>query len=116
MSANWYWLLPDHSIMLGPGIDDMEAFRRYSSWLYGETDGRYNKVVEKTQLKDCLVSTVFLGLDHSFDEGCPVLFETMVFEGPDAGYMERYHTWDEAVAGHERIVMEQAREKSDGKA
>ena len=50
------------------------------------------------------VSTVFLGLDHSWG-GQPHLFETMVFvNGVEEG-MERYATWDEAEAGHERWVM-----------
>jgi hypothetical protein len=57
------------------------------------------------------VSTVFLGFDHnfSFDDRGPVLFETMVFDGTDAsglsGYIYRYHTWDEALAGHNETVV-----------
>ena len=51
------------------------------------------------------VSTVFLGLDHSFGEGRPVLFETMSFIGDESeDYFDRYCTWDEAEAGHARIV------------
>lgn len=50
------------------------------------------------------VSTVFLGLDHSFMPGAPVVFETMVFGGTHDGDQERYHTWDEAQAGHDAIV------------
>lgn len=56
---------------------------------------------------DILVSTVFLGIDHSFAFGLaaqPVLFETMVFAGdifPEMdGYTERYSTYAEAQAGH----------------
>lgn len=50
------------------------------------------------------VSTVFLGYDHSFGGGQPVLFETLVFGGPLDMEMERYYTWDEAVAGHAEMV------------
>ncbi len=51
------------------------------------------------------VSTVFLGLDHNFGRtGPPLLFETMIFGGPNDGYQERYATWDEAVEGHARIL------------
>lgn len=48
------------------------------------------------------VSTVFLGLDHNhnFDDPEPVLFETMIFNGPHDQDMWRYHTWDEALEGH----------------
>lgn len=50
---------------------------------------------------ELLVSTVFLGLDHSLYAERPVLFETMVF-GPTRYhlYQRRYCTWDEAVEGH----------------
>ena len=50
------------------------------------------------------VSTVFLGLDHSFGNGPALWFETMVFGGPLDQEMERYTTWAEAVAGHEDMV------------
>ena len=49
---------------------------------------------------------MFLGLDHSFaDVGPPILFETMVFGGEHDQEMERYATWDEAVAGHDIMVQ-----------
>lgn len=51
------------------------------------------------------VSTVFLGVDHQFDPTLPpLLFETMIFGGPNDHERWRYGTWDEAAAGHERIV------------
>jgi hypothetical protein len=53
------------------------------------------------------VSTVFLGLDHSFGQGPPVLFETMVFAEaghPWDGYQDRYHTVEEAGRGHAEAV------------
>jgi hypothetical protein len=50
------------------------------------------------------VSTVFLGIDHSFGHGIPILFETMVFGGPFDQYTERYAFWEQAEAGHARIV------------
>ena len=51
------------------------------------------------------VSTVFLGLDHAFTGGPPLVFETMVFGLPgESEYQWRYHTWDEAAAGHVRVL------------
>ena len=51
------------------------------------------------------VSTVFLGLDHSFGLAkTPILFETMVFGGKYDQYEERYATWEEAEEGHSRAV------------
>ena len=49
------------------------------------------------------VSTVFLGLDDSFGEGKPMLFETMIFGGPHDQDQERYSTWAEAEAGHAKM-------------
>lgn len=50
------------------------------------------------------ISTVFVGLDHSFGRGSPLFFETMVFGGPLDGEQERYMTWEEAEIGHKRMV------------
>lgn len=50
------------------------------------------------------VSTVFLGLDHGFNGGAPVLWETMVFGGEHDEYQERYNTKEQALEGHERII------------
>jgi hypothetical protein len=46
------------------------------------------------------VSTVFLGLDHSFGDGPPLLFETMIFEGPHDQYQDRCSTWEQAETMH----------------
>jgi len=52
------------------------------------------------------VSTVFLGIDHSFvGGGRPILFETMVFGGPLDEEMDRYCTMDQAEDGHDRMVQ-----------
>ena len=50
------------------------------------------------------ISTVFLGLDHSFGNGDPLLFETMIFGGPNGGEQARYHTWAEAEDGHQLLL------------
>lgn len=50
------------------------------------------------------VSTVFLGLDHGWDGGPPVLWETMVFGGQSDMYQERYTSRADALAGHARIL------------
>ena len=67
-----------------------------------------DRAVAKTYLARgrVLVSTVFLGLDHSLSPtGSPILFETMVFNGPGAHLdRERYGTEREARLGHLRMV------------
>jgi hypothetical protein len=67
------------------------------------------RVCETTLPNGNWLSTVYLGIDHGF-RGPPVLFETMLFasKGPeiDDDLCKRYHTVEEARAGHERIVKE----------
>ena len=64
-----------------------------------------NRHVALTQInEDVKVSTVFLGNDHNWDDGPPILFETMIFGGPHDEFQERYCTWAEAEAGHARAV------------
>jgi hypothetical protein len=103
--SKWYWLRPDHSIELGPEIEDKDGFAKYTEWLYGvDKDGNPNRHVARFESPDVLVSTVFLGLDHNHsNDGPPIVFETLVFGGPNDQYMYRYATWDEAIAGHKRV-------------
>ena len=45
--------------------------------------------------------------DHDFSlSGVPILWETMVFGGPLDQEQRRYHTRQEALAGHEQMVEE----------
>jgi len=60
--------------------------------------------VAQDKVGEMLVSTVFLGLDHQFGAGEPVLFETMVFGGEYDGEQDKYSTWEEAEAGHAEIL------------
>ena len=72
---------------------------KWARWM--ETGDRR---VAETAIGKSRVSTVFLGLDHSFGEGPPLLFETMVFGGANADYMIRSSTWEEAEAQHEDAI------------
>lgn len=47
-----------------------------------------------------IVSTVFLGLDHNWGDGDPVLWETMIFGGRYNNYQRRYQSKDQALLGH----------------
>ena len=61
--------------------------------------------VARTELPDgVLVSTVFLCLDHSYDGGEPVLWETMIFGGPHDGFQDRYTSYEAALEGHAQMV------------
>lgn len=69
-----------------------------------EEHGVAYKRVAATEVGEVWVSTVWLGVDHNYDDGPPLIFETMILGGPNDGDMWRYTTEDEARAGHERVV------------
>lgn len=80
----------------------------WATWF--ETANR-RVAVSRSKLTPAYVSTVFLGLDHSWnlEGGTPILFETMILGGRHDGYQERCSTWEEAEAMHktaEAIVHE----------
>lgn len=89
--------------------------------VWAESFENEDRRVEYSDIGDYIVSTVFLGLDHSFG-GRPQWFETMVF-GPEGSddhddHMRRYETEKEARAGHEEVILEVLEEiegKEDGK-
>lgn len=63
------------------------------------------RLVGRTPVGDgCVVSTMHLVIDHSGGTGPPLIFETMVFGGPNDEWQERYSTLQEAEAGHLRAV------------
>ncbi len=62
-----------------------------------------------------VVSTVFIGLDHRFDDdGPPLIFETMIFNGALDGEGQRYSTWDDAEIGH-AMWLKKAKQNSEAK-
>lgn len=62
------------------------------------------------RLPTCDVSTVFLGIDHAWTKGPPVLWETMVFGGKLDGEQQRYTSQSAALLGHREIVSRCRRE------
>ena len=76
-----------------------------------------DKRVAQTTLPDGKwVSTVWLGLNHAFTPGPPLIFETMVFPSEsDMGDLdcERYSTEAEAVAGHAAMVEKWSKPKAE---
>ena len=65
----------------------------------------------KVGKKEKFISTVFLGLDHNYSDGTPLLFETMVFDSTkgtvqygSGEVVGRYATKAQALKGHEKIV------------
>ena len=65
-----------------------------------------SRVLAQTDTTEGFVSTVFLGLDHSFGSGPPVLWESLVFGGARDGWMDRYTSREDALLGHRFMVEE----------
>lgn len=101
--------------------DEIFPLETYDAIRVAFEDG--SRIVEQTKVGDYLVSTVFLGLDHSFGFSRPLYFETMIFmngpdfetamerfrqgradENPFQYYQVRYETSAEAKAGHEEAI------------
>ena len=80
----------------------------YQQWIdvrsHGQDAWEAARRVDVTTIGDARVSTVWLGLDHSFGYGPPVIFETMIFGGEHDQWQNRYCTEEEALAGHQAVV------------
>ena len=46
---------------------------------WGQMFENQNRVVRQEQVGELFISTVFLGIDHGWGDGPPILWETMVF-------------------------------------
>lgn len=95
-----HYILSDDNRVIASSLEE------WAVWYQNNPD---KCVIRKTYFDDCEVSTVFLGLDHGFgmradDE--PILFETMVFGGPqdDSFFQQRYSTYEQACDGHAGVV------------
>lgn len=85
-------------------------------WATSQSDLNSRIVKHDKLANGILVSTVFLGLNHQYGEGPPVLFETMIFGGEHDQFQERYCTWDEAVEGHQvalELVLNSDKQTAD---
>jgi hypothetical protein len=95
-----YYILDENK---NPVKSDLETM---SQFLYTNNS---NKLIKQNYIGDKFVSTVFLGIDHSFnifEDKTPILFETMIFNKNSRceDYCERYSTYDESLKGHQRAI------------
>ena len=68
-------------------------------------EGKDRIVKQETLPNGLRVSTVFLGIDHNFGDGEPLLFESMVFGiKDDEEIQQRYSTYEQAEKGHQELV------------
>jgi hypothetical protein len=96
-----YYILKEKEII--PCSDHIE----WCNWIENSTNER---IVNQTIIGEKMISTVFLGIDHSFQfreyNRDPILFETMIFnkDGTTENFQERYSTYHEALEGHNKIL------------
>jgi hypothetical protein len=88
--------------------DTAEEVIEWARWY--ETAER--QVMSTKLIDGSVISTFFLGLDHQWGHGPPLLFETALFSGEkhfdpvlrrevsDSSVVARYSTWAQAEAGH----------------
>ena len=102
----------------------VEELLEWATWF--ESSGEKRRIA-LTQVGRFSVSTVFLALNHAFDDGIPLLYETMIFDMDNNpydfedltpsqraslevldfdifGWCRRYATKTGALEGHEEVV------------
>jgi hypothetical protein len=96
----------DHYILDGhtPVPVDLMTWARWFEESRTEADARITRRVAGDEIGPYFVSTVFLGVNHQYGSGPPLLFETMVFRDGDDVLCWRYSTWAQAEEGHGKIV------------
>lgn len=77
------------------------TIKKYCEWI---EEHPTKKALKQETIDESYISTVFLGLNHAWNSDVPVLWETMIFEGPFDQYQERYTSVEDALKGHEYAV------------
>src|SRR6476646_6845896 len=86
-------------------VDRLPVAVDHDTWMrWFETSDRQ---IGDDKIGKTRVSTVFLGIDHNFyGSSGPLLFQTLIFDGPLADEMWRYATYAEAERGHQEAVTQ----------
>lgn len=86
-------------------LDGQTPRPEFDLFTWGKWMQTADRKVRQEEVGDIWISTVFLGLDHQYGQGPPLLFETWVrHKNNDNDEFCRYSTWQEAEAGHKQIV------------
>lgn len=101
--------MTDKYILEGKSAVPCNSLMEWAKWFEGS--GKQRQVADDT-IGDSRVSTVFLGIDHSFGGTTPILFETMVFGGHLDQDQARYTYWEDAEKGHKAMVERVKKEKA----
>jgi hypothetical protein len=100
--------MSDRYVLIGRSVIPEPDLFTWGAWV----EDLSNRVVKQEQVGNVWVSTVFMGLDHRFGQGPPLLFETMAFylasdrDKVSLNLQYRCSTWLEAEEQHERAMLE----------
>lgn len=95
-----YYKLDESKNVLPSSLKEYEEFKQ------GEFPTAHFHVGDNWVNDSTRVSTVFIGIDHSFiPHAVPVVFETIVFKTDSVIYQRRYSTYIDAEAGHIEAVQ-----------
>jgi hypothetical protein len=107
-------------------LDEHKAYPEPNLMKWARWFETADRRVARTELLDgSAVSTVFLGLDHQWGDGPPLLFESALLVHEDAKataasewceIRRRYSTWAEAEVGHMELCEELAHVLPEWKA
>lgn len=111
----YHYALRFYKMNADGSTEPLDGVLDWAHWI--EIQGAEIRQIRYDEIDEIEVSTVFLGLDHShsMDPMRSLLFETMVFGGPDDGSQERYSTYEEAIQGHDRHLNHQKLRHSEAK-
>lgn len=90
-----YYILDENNKPVKSNIEEFLKWRK---------ENPKKRVVKQEKINNTEVSTIFLGLDHSFMSKIPVLWETMIFGGEHDNYQERYESYEDALIGHQKAL------------
>lgn len=101
-----HYLLDGTEVVPFPVTIGSPEWLAWAQCVWGDgSSGNDNRLVAWDEVDEGVcVSTVFLGMNHQWGEGPPLVFETMVFGPYDAGEQHRYATWDDAWDGHHAVL------------
>jgi hypothetical protein len=80
------------------------TYAEFVKWGIENGQGWPSIHVADEKVGDVRVSTVFLGMDHNWGEGPPLLFETMTFRDGESEDCWRCSTYEEAEKQHRSVV------------
>lgn len=94
--------MPEYYVLDDRG--EPQAVRDVMEWARWFEANRSNRQIGDTTVGEVRVSTVFLGMNHQWGAGPPLIFETMIFGGPYDNYQWRWSTRAEAIAMHDQAA------------